>query len=147
MNLSASREVNEGNWQAGFTISYPLYDGGVSEYEREELAAEITNLNNNLAELSFNLEQGIKAELDNLINQLGELEDKEIQKEISRVQFLQEEKARELGAIGDLELLEAELNYDNSTIDYNEARLNLAINLLKFEQKLGYWNMEEIVNE
>jgi len=147
MNLSASREVNDGNWQAGFSISYPLYDGGVTRYEREELVAEIENTNNNLEELSFNLEQGLEAELDDLINQLGELEDKEIEKDMSRLQLLQEEQAKEIGAIGDLELLEAELNYDNSIIDYNQTRLGLALNLLKFEQKLGYWNLEEIVNE
>ncbi|MFN2362760.1 MAG: TolC family protein [Halarsenatibacteraceae bacterium] len=147
MNLSASREVNDGNWQAGFSISYPLYDGGVSSYEREELAAEIANINSNLEELSFNLEQGLEAELNDLINQLGDLEDKEIEKDMSQLKLLQEEEAREIGAIGDLELLEAELNYDNSIINYNEARLGLALNLLKFEQKLGYWNMEEIVNE
>ncbi|MFW5789811.1 MAG: TolC family protein [Bacillota bacterium] len=147
MNLSASKEINEGNWQAGFSFSYPLYDGGVSRYEREELAAEIANINSDLKDLSFNLEQGLEAELNDLINQLGDLEDKEIEKDMSHLKLLQEEEAREIGAIGDLELLEAELNYNNSIINYNEARLGLALNLLKFEQKLGYWNMEEIVNE
>ncbi|MGM0413973.1 MAG: TolC family protein [Bacillota bacterium] len=147
MNLSASRELNEGSWQAGFNISYPLYDGGVTKYEREELVAEIKNINSNIEDFNFNLEQGLKAELDDLITKLDELEGKEIEREMSRLSFLQEEQAREVGAIDDLELLQAELEYESAIIDYNEARFGLALDLLKFEEKLGYWDMEENFNE
>ena len=147
VDLSGTTEVNEGSWQAGFNISYPLYDGGVSGYERDEKVAEIETINLNIEEFIFNLEQGLEAELDSLIIKLDELEDKEIEKEMSRLTFLQEEEARELGAIDELELLEAELNYEDAIIDYDEARLELAIDLLKFEQGPGYWSMEEILNE
>lgn len=147
INLSATTEVNSGSWQAGFNISYPLYDGGFKGYEREELVAEIEIVNLNLEEFIFNLEQGLEAELDGLIIKLDELEDKEIEKEMSRLSFLQEEEAREIGAIDELELLEAELDYEAAIIDYDEARLELAIDLLKFEQRPGYWSMEESLNE
>lgn len=147
LNVSAMTEVNEGSWQAGFNISYPLYEGGVKEYEREELVSEIKTVNLNLEEFIFNLEQGLEAELDGLIIKLDELEDKEIKKEMSRLTFLQEEEAREIGAIDELELLKAELGYEDAIIDYDEARFELALDLLMFEQKPGYWSMEEILNE
>ncbi len=147
IDLSGTTELNEGSWQAGFSISYPLYDGGVSGYDREDIVAEIETVSLNIEEFIFNLEQGLEAELDGLIIKQDELEDKEIEKEMSRLSFLQEEEARELGAIDELELLEAELNYEAAIIDYEEARLELALDLLEFEQKPGYWSMEEIINE
>ena len=147
IDLSGRTELNEGSWQAGFNISYPLYDGGVSGYDREDIVGEIETVSLNIEEFIFNLEQGLEAELDGLIIKQDELEDKGIEREMSRLSFLQEEEARELGAIDELELLEAELNYEAAIIDYEEARLELALDLLEFEQKPGYWSMEEIINE
>ncbi|MGM0420878.1 MAG: TolC family protein [Bacillota bacterium] len=147
VNINGSSELNQGSWQVGISLDYPLYDGGSDQLEEESLQAEIKNINQDIADLEFALEMELENELKGLITRYGELEDAGINEEISHLNFLRQEEAKARGAVDSLELENARLDYETNSINYEQEQLELMLSLLEFERKISNWNLEETDND
>ncbi len=138
-------DLEAGEWQAALTLNYNFYQGGIKSLEKEEFEQQIKDIEMDIEELKESLEQQLISQLDRLITEQEKIDEAQLEKKMSNLEWKRKKEAYQRGVIEDYELEELRLKQEETSLRLLDAELLHLLSQAEMISSLQYLRLEEVI--